>query len=61
LSKEYSIFNLLSLFILVENGATMYTEIKELNRMMCRECVEKAYEKCKSCKVYRLVNRIAGQ
>ena len=58
---EYSISSVLSLFIPMENGAAMYTEIKELNRMMCKECPEKAYEKCKSCKVYKLVNKIAGQ
>ena len=60
MNREYGIFNLLSIFIPAENGAAMYTEIKELNRMMCKECVEKAYEKCRACKVYRLVNKIAG-
>ncbi len=37
----------------------MSTEIKELNRMICKQCDEKDYEKCRSCKVYQLVNKIA--
>jgi hypothetical protein len=39
----------------------MSTEIKELNRMICNQCEEKDYEKCKACKVYQLVNKIATQ
>jgi hypothetical protein len=37
----------------------MSTEIRELNRIVCRQCVEKEYEKCRTCKVYQLVNKIA--
>jgi hypothetical protein len=42
-------------------GLLMNSEIRELNRMICNQCDEKEYEKCKGCKVYRLVNRIAEQ
>jgi hypothetical protein len=37
----------------------MTTEIKELNRIICNQCDEKNYEKCRTCKVYQLVNKIA--
>lgn len=37
----------------------MHLEIKELNRIICNECEEKEYEKCKICKIYQLVNKIA--
>jgi len=36
----------------------MYSEIKELNRMVCSRCDEKVYEKCTGCKIYVLVNKI---
>lgn len=36
-------------------------EIRELNRIICRQCNEKDYEKCKNCKVYLLVNKLAAQ
>jgi hypothetical protein len=36
----------------------MDSEIRELNRIICKDCDEKEYEKCKDCKVYRLVNKI---
>ena len=36
----------------------MHSEIKELNRIICNECDEKEYEKCKICKIYQLVNKI---
>ncbi|MBX5320382.1 MAG: hypothetical protein QHH12_04660 [Candidatus Bathyarchaeota archaeon] len=39
----------------------MNSEIKELNRIICRQCDEKDYEKCKSCRVYQLVNKIMAQ
>ncbi|MGQ9507201.1 MAG: hypothetical protein ACUVTB_05010 [Candidatus Bathycorpusculaceae bacterium] len=39
----------------------MNSEIKELNRIICKQCDEKDYEKCKSCKVYQLINKIATQ
>jgi len=38
----------------------MNLEIKELNRMICRQCEEKNYEKCRNCKVYQLINKIAA-
>lgn len=37
------------------------SEIKELNRIICNQCDEKDYEKCKKCKVYQLINKIATQ
>lgn len=39
----------------------MGCEVKELNRMICNQCDEKEYEKCKCCRVYQLVNRIVEQ
>lgn len=39
----------------------MQPEIKELNRIICNDCDEKEYEKCKDCRIYRLVNKIAEQ
>ncbi len=39
----------------------MQGEIKELNRIICNQCEEKEYEKCKICRIYRLVNKIAEQ
>jgi hypothetical protein len=40
---------------------TVNSEIKELNRLICKQCDEKDYEKCKNCKVYQLINKIAVQ
>jgi len=37
----------------------MHSEIKELDCMICNQCDEKEYEKCKGCRIYMLVNRIA--
>jgi hypothetical protein len=42
-------------------ATAMNSEIRELNRMICSQCNEKEYEKCKFCKVYLLINRIAVQ
>lgn len=39
----------------------MHPEIKELSRMICNQCDEREYEKCKYCKVYQLINKIAEQ
>lgn len=36
----------------------MNNEVKELNKLLCDNCVERDYEKCKSCKVYILVNSL---
>lgn len=38
----------------------MNTEIRELNRIICKQCDEKDYEKCRNCRVYQIVNRIAA-
>lgn len=38
----------------------MNSEIKELNRIICKECDEKDYEECRNCKVYQLINKIAA-
>jgi len=57
---EYSIYKELDK-VLSKRGLEMNTEIKELNRMICNQCEEKDYEKCKVCKVYQLVNKIATQ
>ena len=37
----------------------MNAEIRELNRMLCKECSEKEYDRCRTCKVYQMVNKIA--
>jgi len=37
----------------------MNNEVKELSRIICNQCVEKEYEKCRSCRIYLLVNKIA--
>jgi hypothetical protein len=37
----------------------MNSEIKELNRIVCKQCDEKDYEKCKNCRIYQLINKIA--
>jgi hypothetical protein len=47
------------LYIQLEIGM-MNAEIKELNRIICKQCTEKEYEKCKNCKVYQLINKIAA-
>ena len=38
----------------------MNPEIRELNRMICKKCNEKNYEKCRDCKVFQLINKIAA-
>jgi hypothetical protein len=37
----------------------MSQEIRELNRLICNRCEEREYEKCKGCRIYHLVNKIA--
>jgi hypothetical protein len=36
-------------------------EVKELSRIICNQCKEKEYDKCRVCRIYQLVNRIAYQ
>jgi len=38
----------------------MNPEIRELNRIICKKCNEKAYENCRDCKVFQLINKIAA-
>jgi hypothetical protein len=38
----------------------MNSEVKELNKLLCKTCNEKNYEKCQSCKVYLLINSLAS-
>jgi hypothetical protein len=47
------------IIFLLEREETMDSEIRELNRIICNGCDEKDYEKCKDCKVYLLINKIA--
>jgi len=49
--------------LIIKEGSerVMNSEIKELNRIICKQCDEKDYEKCKNCKVYQLINKIAMQ
>jgi len=37
----------------------MDSEIRELNRIVCKDCEEKDYERCKNCRIYQLINKIA--
>ena len=39
----------------------MNAEIKELNRMICKNCDVKDYRECRKCRIYQLINRIATQ
>jgi len=41
-------------------GEPMNNEVKELNKLLCENCVERNYENCKSCKVYILVNSLVS-
>jgi len=43
----------------MERGFRMSQEIRELNRLICNRCEEREYEKCKDCRIYHLVNKIA--
>lgn len=38
----------------------MASEVKELSRIICNRCGEKEYEKCRDCRIYYLLNRIAA-
>jgi hypothetical protein len=38
----------------------MISEVMELNRIVCNRCEQKDYEKCKSCRIYTLINKIAS-
>lgn len=38
----------------------MKSEVKELNKLLCKDCDEKNYEKCRSCKVYVLINSLTS-
>lgn len=46
---------------ILEREEVMNSEIRELNRLICNECDEREYEKCKNCRIYKLVNKIATQ
>ena len=37
----------------------MNSEVKELNRMICRTCTVKDYGECTQCRIYELINKIA--
>ena len=39
----------------------MDSEVRELNRIICSRCDEKEYDKCKGCRIYLLINRIATE
>lgn len=45
----------------VKRDNKMNAEIKELNRMICKNCDVKDYKDCKKCRVYQLINKIASQ
>jgi hypothetical protein len=47
-----------ALVIAKEETKQMSSEIKELNRIICKRCDQKEYEKCRTCRIYQLINRI---
>jgi hypothetical protein len=46
---------------IIEEGRVMNSEIKELNKIICGQCDEKEYEKCRNCRVYQLVNKLVAR
>lgn len=38
----------------------MKPEVIELNKILCRNCNETKYEKCKECRVYQLINSLVS-
>ncbi|MGB9741289.1 MAG: hypothetical protein ACP5IM_07625 [Candidatus Bathyarchaeia archaeon] len=44
-----------------EEEKPMNAEIKELNRIICKQCDERDYEKCRNCKIHQLINKIASR
>jgi hypothetical protein len=51
----------IALFVIKKERFQVNPEVMELNRMICNQCNEKEYEKCRICKVYQLVNKIAEE
>ena len=44
----------------LKRGIFVSPELMQLSRIICNRCVEKDYEKCTTCKVYVLINKIAA-
>jgi hypothetical protein len=52
----------ITILVTISFGGVKNThEIKELSRIICNNCEEKEYEKCRGCRIYQLVNRIANR
>jgi hypothetical protein len=39
----------------------MSSEVMELSRIICNRCDQKEYEKCRTCRIYVLMNKIAAK
>jgi hypothetical protein len=39
----------------------MSSEVVELNRIICNRCEQKEYDKCRACRIYLLMNKIAAK
>jgi len=44
-----------------EEKINMNAELKELNRLLCKNCDKTKYEDCKRCRVYQLINSLASK
>jgi len=38
----------------------MKLEVKELSKMVCKDCSETDYQKCQSCRIHQLINSMAS-
>jgi hypothetical protein len=39
----------------------MSSEVVELNRIICNRCEQREYDKCRACRIYFLMNKIAAK
>jgi hypothetical protein len=49
------------LYLFVGRSGRVSSEVRELNRILCNRCAQREYEKCRNCRIYLLINRIAGR
>jgi hypothetical protein len=49
--------------LVIAKGETkqMNSEVTELSRIICNRCDQKEYEKCRTCRIYQLINRIVAR
>jgi hypothetical protein len=58
--RDWNIRYITEPYLIIRKGEIkVHTEIKELSRIICNDCEEKEYEKCRDCRVYQLLNKIA--